>query len=85
MAAANRDLEIFPEPDRFDLDRKSEESLTFGRGVKACPGSDLARKNTTVAAQLLLERLPNLELLDHEAALPRKSILRCPTALRMRA
>ena len=44
MAAANRDPMVFSEPDCFDLDRKKDESLTFGRGIKACPGMHLARK-----------------------------------------
>ena len=84
IAAANRDPRIFPDPDRFDLDRQNEDSLAFGRGVKACPGLHLARKNMAVALQVLIERLPSLELLDHEAALPRRTVLRCPTALHVR-
>ncbi|MFL2935864.1 MAG: cytochrome P450 [Myxococcota bacterium] len=81
MAAANRDPRVFDQPDRFDLTRQKNESLTFGRGVKACPGTHLARKNMTVALQVLIERMPSLHLIDHEAALPRQTVLRCPKAL----
>ena len=94
MAAANRDPQIFTDPDCFDLRRfarsapgespVANESLTFGRGVKACPGMHLARKNMEVALQVLLERLPSLELMDRESALPRRTVLRCPSALRVR-
>ncbi|MFP6638857.1 MAG: cytochrome P450, partial [Myxococcota bacterium] len=85
IAGANRDPLIFPDPDRFDLDRRKEESLTFGRGVKACPGMHLARKNMGVALQVLLERFSSLQLVDLEAALPRRTVLRCPKALHVRA
>ena len=84
MAAANRDPRIFDRPDQFDLTRKKNESLTFGRGVKACPGAHLARKNMTIALQVLIERMPSLQLVDHEAALPRQTVLRCPKALHVR-
>jgi cytochrome P450 len=38
----------------------------------------------TVALETLTRRLPDLELVDREAALPRKSVLRAPAALRVR-
>ena len=84
MAGANRDPSIYSEPDRFDLDRRVDESLTFGRGVKACPGTHLARKNMEVALQVLIERLPEPEIVDSEAAQPRRTVLRSPSALRVR-
>jgi len=83
IAGANRDPSVFPDPDRFDIDRFASDTLTFGRGVKSCPGMHLARKNMTVALQTLLERVPDLELLDHDAALPRRATLRSPDALRV--
>lgn len=85
IAGANRDPQVFPNPDRFDLDRRKEDSLTFGRGVKACPGMHLARKNMSVALQVLLERFSSLQLVDLEAALPRRTVLRSPEALHVRA
>ncbi len=84
MAAANRDPAVFPDPDRFDLDRANKEGLTFGRGVKSCPGMHLARRNMTVALQVLAERHPKLELLDPARAEPRRTVLRSPDALRVR-
>ena len=84
IAGANRDPAIHADPDRFDPARASKESLTFGRGVKSCPGMHLARKNLSVALQVLAERLGPVELDDVEAALPRRAVLRCPDALRVR-
>ncbi len=84
IAGANRDPAVFPEPDRFDLDRAQKDGLTFGRGVKSCPGAHLARANLETALRVLLERLPALRLVDEDGALPRRSVLRCPEALRVR-
>ncbi len=83
IAGANRDPAIFPDPDRFDLDREHKEGLTFGRGVKSCPGMHLARRNMTVGLEVLAERLPGLALLDPDdaATLPRRSVLRSPPTL----
>jgi cytochrome P450 len=83
IAAANRDPAVFPDPDRFDVRRFASDTLTFGRGVKSCPGMHLARKTMTAALRTLLERVPGLELLDPEAARPRRATLRCPDALRV--
>jgi cytochrome P450 len=84
IAGANRDPSVFSDPDTFDIDRNELGSLTFGRGVKSCPGMHLAKKNMRVALEVMLERFPALELLDSAAATPRNTVLRCPEALRVR-
>jgi cytochrome P450 len=84
IAGANRDPAVNPEPDRYDLDRAKRELLTFGRGVKSCPGSHLARRNMIVALQVLIERLPDLALIDAGKSRPRRTLLRCPDALHVR-
>ncbi|MFG6194868.1 cytochrome P450 [Nonomuraea sp. JJY05] len=38
LASANRDPEVFADPDRFDLSRGRTPHLTFGHGVRPCPG-----------------------------------------------
>ena len=82
-AGANRDPTFFRDPDRFDIDRIQPPNLTFGRGLKSCPGMHLAKKSMSVAVQVLAERLPGLRLVDENAAIPVRSVLRSPTALRV--
>ncbi len=62
MAAANRDPERFPEPDRFDIARTDNRHLAFGYAAHFCFGAALARVEGTEVFQALLRRLPELEL-----------------------
>ncbi|MFZ3484098.1 cytochrome P450 [Sphingomonas sp. 3-13AW] len=62
-ASANRDAEVFPEPDRFQLDRPNmKDSLAFGRGPHNCIGAGLARLELRVAIEELLAAAPGFEL-----------------------
>lgn len=63
-AAANLDPRAFPEPERFDIDRKGPRHLTFGFGIHACVGAPVARMELRVALEELLKRLPDIELVD---------------------
>jgi cytochrome P450 len=74
LAAANRDPEMFADPDRFDVERDAPETLTFGFGSKHCPGSHLGKGQLEVALDAVIDRLPGLRLI--EASEPSGSILR---------
>jgi len=69
VAAANRDPTHYADPDRFDPTRKNIAHLTFGGGPHVCLGTPLARMETTVAINGLLDRLPDLHL-DPSAPAP---------------
>ncbi|MFC8662199.1 cytochrome P450 [Streptomyces sp. NPDC057199] len=61
--AANRDSEVFAEPDGFDLDRGNSRShLSFGKGIHFCLGAALSRLEGTVALEHLFDRLEGIEL-----------------------
>jgi cytochrome P450 len=63
FAAANRDPEHYPNPHRFDVARNPADSLTFGRGgPHHCLGAHLARLETRVYLEELLERVDRIEL-----------------------
>ena len=74
ITSANRDESVFTEPDRFDPDREQGELLTFGFGSKFCPGSHMARQQLEAALGVVLERLPDLRLVDGDP--PSGAILR---------
>jgi cytochrome P450 len=61
-AAANRDRDHFPEPERCVLDRTPNDHVTFGRGIHRCIGIDLARLEIRVAVEELLARTGWIEL-----------------------
>ncbi len=74
IASANRDPSVFDDPDTFNADRAESEVLTFGFGSKYCPGSHLARQQMLAALDVLLDRLPDLRLID--ASPPVNGVLR---------
>jgi cytochrome P450 len=84
-AAANRDPELYPDPDRFDIFRKRVAHWSFSRGPHICVGQHLARVEMTRALHAVLDTLPNLQF-DPERPKPeiRGTMMRVPQHLYVR-
>jgi cytochrome P450 len=83
LTAANRDPAVFDNPDDFDLLRPNlRHQLAFARGPHFCLGIDLARLETRVAVETVLDRLPGLELTD--PATPAGLVFRKPDGVHVR-
>lgn len=60
--SANRDEEVFPDPDRFDVGRTPNDHLSFGFGPHYCLGAALAHLEARVMFEELFRRLPDIAL-----------------------
>ena len=84
IAAANRDPARFDQPDVFNVARRPEPIMTFGIGPHFCLGAHLARAEMTTALGLLLERLPDLRLVEPTTTRVHGTVLRGPHSLPVR-
>ncbi len=85
IGSANHDPAFNDDPDRFDIFRPVVRHITFGNGVHTCMGLHLAKLETRIALNKLLDRLPGLRF-DHDQvrlldAHMRGKAFRSPTAL----
>lgn len=62
FGSANRDPEVFEDPDRFDVGRADNPHISFGLGIHYCLGAPLARIEMVESFGVLLDRAPKLEL-----------------------
>ena len=82
LLGANRDPEVFEDPDRFDIDRNNlRQHVTFVQGPHGCLGLHLARLETLAAVGAVLDRLPGLELDVAASSPPEGLIFRKPAAV----
>ena len=67
LRGANRDPEVFEDPDAFDITRKKVPHMSFGGGAHICIGAPLARLEAQVALPRLFAHYPDLRLADPDA------------------
>jgi cytochrome P450 len=77
-ASANHDEAVFPDGERFAIERRPTRLLTFGKGVHFCLGSHLARSEMQVSLSVLLDRLQGLRLCDAANTRITHAVLRGP-------
>jgi cytochrome P450 len=68
IGAANRDPDVFENPDRFDARRSNaRRNIAFGHGEHFCIGASLARAEASISFERILSRLDEMRLVDPRA------------------
>jgi hypothetical protein len=81
--SGNRDERKFPDPDRYDIDRKPVGHLGFGGGVHACIGAPIARLATKLAFEELHTVVSDYRRADEILPWVPSSNFRSPLKLRL--
>lgn len=76
LGAANRDPQVFDDPENVDVSRVERKHMAFGHGVHQCLGQNLARVEMQVAWPKLFDRIPTLQL-----AVPKENLRFLDTSL----
>jgi biflaviolin synthase len=81
--AANRDPGVFPDPETIDFARNPNPHAAFGFGPHYCPGGMLARLESELMVDVLLDRIPGLRLAVPADQVPfrKGALIRGPEAL----
>jgi cytochrome P450 len=82
ISSANRDPNVFADPDKFDITRQPNPHVAFGNGVHHCLGATLARVEGQEVFKALAERFPGLQLqseeLDYQPSITFRSLKSLP-------
>jgi cytochrome P450 len=62
IGSANRDPRVFPDPDRYDLERDTGAMVSFGASRHFCLGASLARLEARIALNELVRRVRSYEV-----------------------
>jgi cytochrome P450 len=85
ISSANRDPNVFAEPDRFDITRQPNPHVAFGNGVHHCLGATLARVEGQEVFKALAERFPRMQLateeLEYQPSITFRSLKSLPITL----
>jgi cytochrome P450 len=84
LGAANRDPEVFGEPDRFDLTRDPNPHVAFGHGMHFCLGAALARAEMETVLPRLFDRFGPMRLAEDTVEWQPTLDFRGPTRLLVR-
>ncbi|KOG38580.1 cytochrome P450 [Streptomyces resistomycificus] len=81
--SANRDPDVFPFPETIDFSRSPNPHVSFGSGPHSCPGDLLARLESELLVDALLDRVPGLRLAvpANEVPFRKGALIRGPEAL----
>ena len=84
FGSANRDPDVFADPDALDVGRDPNPHVSFGAGVHFCLGAALARLELQTSFATVLRRMPRLELVEQPTWKP-GYVIRGLEELRVRA